>query len=365
MPEIDDSVVKSNLEKLAKSYKLELDEIIKIVLEKDYSVVGLQLPEGLKIYAETIKDHIEDRLQKQDHDLTVIISGEPCYGACDLVDDRYKQMGVEAIFHFGHAELPNLGQSEIPVYFIQTASTLELKNVLNKLITYMKKHEDEFGAKSKIGLITTVQHIHLLKIAKNFLEKNKFKTFIGKGDARIKFDGQVLGCNFSAATSIKNKVDLFLFIVSGNFHPLGVSLATGKQVIIADPYTNEIRDIKKIHETILRQRGGAIARAMDANAFGILISIKPGQNRQKLAMELKKLIKEHNKRSYLIALSEFEPLKLKAFKVDSFVSTGCPRIAIDDYLKYDAPILTPVELEIVLGEKNWEQYEFDQILADD
>jgi 2-(3-amino-3-carboxypropyl)histidine synthase len=363
--EIDKSVLRSNLKKLAKSYKLELDEIIKIVLEKGYTAIGLQLPEGLKIYAETIKDHIEDRIKKQGQDLTLIISGEPCYGACDLVGDQYKQMGVEAIFHFGHAELPNLGRSEIPAYFIQTASTLELKKVLDKVINYIKKHKKELGSNPKIGLITTVQHIHLLKKAMIFLDKNKFKTFIGKGDNRIKYDGQVLGCNFSAATSITKKVDFFIFIGSGNFHPLGVALATGQKVIIADPYTNEVRDIKKIHDTIMRQRGGAIARAMDANAFGILISIKPGQNRQKLAMGLKDLIREHNKRSYLIALNEFEPVKLKAFKVDTFVSTGCPRIAIDDYLKYDVPILTPVELEIVLGEKNWDQYEFDQILAND
>ena len=363
MSNIDKSVLRSNLQKLAKSYKLELDEIIKIILEKGYTVIGLQLPEGLKMYAETIKDHIEDRTQKQGQNVVIIISGEPCYGACDLADVQYKQMGVECIFHFGHAELPNLGRSEIPVYFVQTPSTLELNKVLNKVISYIQKHKQDLGSNPKLGLITTVQHIHLLKKAKIFFDKNKLKSFIGKGDDRIKYDGQVLGCNFSAAASISKKVDFFIFIGSGNFHPLGVALATGQNVIIADPYTNEVRDIKKIHDTIMRQRGGAIARAMDANAFGILISIKPGQNRQKLAMGLKDLIREHNKRSYLIALNEFEPIKLKAFKVDTFVSTGCPRIAIDDYLKYDVPILTPVELEIVLGEKNWEQYEFDQILA--
>ena len=64
-------------------------------------------------------------------------------------------------------------------------------------------------------------------------------------------------------------------------------------------------------------------------------------------------------------MDEFDPQKLKAFKVNSLVSVGCPRVAIDDYLKYDIPILTPVELEIVLGDKTWDQYEFDQILADE
>ena len=34
----------------------------------------------------------------------------------------------------------------------------------------------------------------------------------------------------------------------------------------------------------------------------------------------------------------------------------------DDYLKYKVPIITPVELEILLGKKKWEDYQFDQII---
>ena len=48
--------------------------------------------------------------------------------------------------------------------------------------------------------------------------------------------------------------------------------------------------------------------------------------------------------------------------IDSYVSTACPRIAIDDYMQYKAPIITPIELEIVLGIRQWEDYVFDQIL---
>ena len=50
------------------------------------------------------------------------------------------------------------------------------------------------------------------------------------------------------------------------------------------------------------------------------------------------------------------------YPVDAFVNTACPRIAIDDAVKYAKPLITPFELEVSLGEKNWENgYQFDEI----
>ena len=45
------------------------------------------------------------------------------------------------------------------------------------------------------------------------------------------------------------------------------------------------------------------------------------------------------------------------------MNTACPRIAIEDYLTYKQPILTPQEFEIVLGERPWSEYAFDEIRA--
>jgi 2-(3-amino-3-carboxypropyl)histidine synthase len=47
--------------------------------------------------------------------------------------------------------------------------------------------------------------------------------------------------------------------------------------------------------------------------------------------------------------------------IDCFVSTACPRIAIDDYMQYKVPIITPIELDILLGYKKWDDYIFDEI----
>ncbi len=50
------------------------------------------------------------------------------------------------------------------------------------------------------------------------------------------------------------------------------------------------------------------------------------------------------------------------YPVDAFVNTACPRIAIDDAVRYRKPLITPFELEVALGEKQWETgYMFDEI----
>jgi 2-(3-amino-3-carboxypropyl)histidine synthase len=324
-------------------YDFELENICKTILKKKYGTVGLQFPEGLKRYAGRIAEHIE-----RNCDVQVIISAEPCYGACDLDSG----MGIDLLVHFGHSSIPSI-KIDKPVLFIEVRSNLDVLKVVDKASRSLK---------GKLGLVTTVQHIDHLSIISTFLKKKGIGTVIGKGDDRIAYDGQVLGCNFSSATSILNEVDAYLFIGSGNFHPLGVALTTQKEVIAADPYSNEVRDIKKIKEKILRQRFGAIVRAENAKNFGILVGTKIGQRRWALARELNKLIKDHGKKALFLTMGNFDPSYLKSFDVDAWVSTACPRIAIDNYMRYEIPILTPVELKIVLNEMKWEEYKFDEIL---
>jgi 2-(3-amino-3-carboxypropyl)histidine synthase len=75
------------------------------------------------------------------------------------------------------------------------------------------------------------------------------------------------------------------------------------------------------------------------------------------------MIDSTGRKSLLITVDEFSPVPLQGFDLDCYVSTACPRIAIDDYLQYKKPIITPVELEIVLGRREWETYVFDEILS--
>jgi len=336
---------------LISDYDIDLEKVVKTIKNNNYKTIALQIPEGFKNYASKFVDFLEEKTNS-----TVIIIADPCYGACDIANIELLNLGVDFVIQIGHSELPNIGKYHIPMAFINALSKKEISKVVEKSLTYLEG--------KIIGIITTSQHVHRLNEVEDILKKNNFKPLISKGDKRISSKGQILGCNFSSATSLSKEVDCFLFIGSGTFHPLGILIDSKKPVIAADPYTNTVkkRELEELKDAILRQRYGAIANSKNSKKFGILIGIKRGQQRMKLVPELKKIIKDNNKESLVISLDFFSPESLEGFRdIDCFVSTACPRVAIDDYLRYKIPIITPIELEIVLGIRKWEDFKFDQI----
>jgi 2-(3-amino-3-carboxypropyl)histidine synthase len=327
-------------------YDFEIDRIVRIIKDENYKMVGLQFPEGLKDHAASVADEISSKAGCK-----VIISSDPCYGACDLADEEMKALGCEALFHFGHSEM--LEKLVIPVFYIEVRLEADPLPLIEKNLDRLSK---------RVGLITTVQHIQTLDRARDFLERKGFEVHVGEAKGRARYAGQVLGCSFGSATGIAKKVDCFLYIGSGNFHPLGVSLATGKPTLAFDPLVGEVRDMQEFKDKILRQRFAQIAKAKEAETFGIIIGEKKGQMRRGLALKIKEKLEKLGKKAYLISLREVSPENLLSFrKLDAFVSTACPRIAIDDAARYKQPLLTPVELEILLGEREWEDYGMDEI----
>ena len=333
------------------NYSINLEKAVNRINKKNIKKAALQIPEGLKSKSIEIVGYI-----KKNTKCDFFISADPCYGACDIPENRFKKLGIELIIHIGHTEIPDLSEGLIDIIFVNAELDVDISSKIDKAIKLLKG--------KKIGLLTTAQHLHKLDEVKKILKKNNFDVKISKGDSRISFPGQILGCNFSSATKIKKQVDSFLFIGSGTFHPLGVLINTKKPVIAFDPYTNQVKEkeLQDLKDSILRQRYGAIAKSKDAKTFGILIGTKKGQKRVDLSHKIKDLLDENNKKSYFITLDFFSSQSLEGFiDIDCYVLTACPRIAVDDYLSYKRPIITPIELEIMLGKKKWDEYKLDEI----
>jgi len=332
-------------------YDIDLEEAAKIINKKNYKKVSLQIPEGLKIHFTKFVEFLEEKTKAD-----VLISADPCFGACDQGCFEQKSLGIDFVIQIGHKPLYNSKKTSLPILFLNAKSDLDVSKVVEKAIPLLKD--------KKIGLVSTAQHAHKLDEIKKLLENKNFEIFIGKGDTRINQAGQILGCNFSSANAIAKDVDLFLFIGSGNFHPLGLMLTTKKKVIACDPYTNQVKskELEDLKDNVLRQRYGAIVRSKNARVYAILVGTKTGQQRVDLAYKIKEKLKSKEKKSFIFVLDNFTPAVIQSFLgIDCFISTACPRIAIDDYLQYKVPIITPIELDILIGFKKWEDYSFDEI----
>ncbi|MCK4901981.1 MAG: diphthamide biosynthesis enzyme Dph2 [Thermoplasmatales archaeon] len=332
-------------------YSIDVEKVVKTIKKEGYKTVALQLPEGLKTYSSQIAEFLENETN-----VTVIVSADPCFGACDIANYQLKNLGVEFVIQIGHTSIPEIKDILIPTAFINALSKKDVTQVIEKSISLLEG--------KKIGIVTTAQHLHTLDTVKDILKKHNFDPIISEGDERTATKGQILGCNFSTGMNIANEVDSFLFVGSGNFHPVGLLLSSKKPVIAADPYENAVRkqELEELKDTLLRQRYGAIANSKNAKKFGILIGLKQGQQRMDLSHKIKNMLEDLNKKSIFIAMDHFSPMILEGFRnIDCFISTACPRIAIDDYMQYKIPILTPIELDVLLGIKKWEDYQFDEI----
>ena len=324
-------------------FDFELETISRWISDGGYASVALQMPEGLKIRAPEISEFIE-----RETGAVPVIVGRPCYGACDLFD--YHEW-ADALIHFGHSPIPSQGDDP-NVLYIESRSDAEVDESIIGSLSRLPE---------RIGLLATVQYLGLIPKVKGMLESSGREVRVGEGDRRICHPGQVLGCNCSAAESVDADVDGYLFIGEGDFHPLAAAFGMEKPVLVLNPVTGEVRDMSETRDRILRRRFAAIQGARDAERFLVIVCSKVGQNRSGLADEMVSLLRRHGRTAHKVVIEEINPTALMSYQVDAFVNTACPRIAMDDAARYPKPMLTPPELEIALGEREWGQYVFDQI----
>ena len=331
---------------------VDIDSAVKAALKRKAKSVLLQVPEGLKRHAGEMARAFERK------GFSVTLIGDPCYGACDLALGTIGRVGSDSctgydkdiLVHVGHTPIGLDGDDG--VIFVEAVSSAPVGTVVQQALPLL-------GA--KVGLVSTAQHTHMLAAATALVRKAGKKAFVGKGDKRVKYPGQVLGCNASVARSVASRVDSFLFIGTGTFHPIAVALATGKPTIAADPLSGEVQDVGPLAERILRRRHGLIAVASKAQNFGIILCTKPGQRREAEALALARKIRKTGRSARVVTANEIEPWRFKGFGFDALVSTACPRLAIDDCAKFGVPLLTRIEAEIAIGDRIWEDYQFDEI----
>ena len=322
-----------------REWDYELDRIVSAVEEREADTVGLQFPEGLKRRGPAVADDLRKILPDR---VSVLISGQPCYGACDL--DTHLMRRTDVFVHFGHSPMKESDK----IIYVPLFSNVDVTPIMEQAMDEQLADPDEDDA---VGLVTTAQHMNKFEEMREYLEDRGYTVETRRGDERLTHEGQVLGCNYASA---EVDADRILYVGGGKFHPLGLAMEhPEKHVVIADPVNNVVTVAD--NEKFMKQRYASVHKAMNAEEWGIIFCTKIGQGRWEKAQE----IVENNDDAYLITMDEITPDRLKNFGLDAYVNTGCPRITTDDGPQFDSPMLTPGEYEIAIGEKPLEDLEFD------
>jgi len=322
-------------------YNLELPKVFEEIRRRGSRRVLLQLPDGLRPSAFQLAGAIREATGAQ-----VFLSGDSCYGACDLASRQAREVGADLLVHVGHSPMVETG--EVPVIYVHAEVDVDVGRLVEESLPYL-------GEYRRVGVVTTVQHVHQVHEVAQELERRGFEARVGPGDGKAPSAGQVLGCHYGAALRVAEDVDAFLYVGGGRFHPLGLALTTGKPVVAADPYSGSVAAVKP--EDLMgfaKRRMAAIAAARDAGVVGILVSSKPGQAALEVAEDLERRFRDRGVEVALIYLDEVRAEHLNNFtEPQAFVVTACPRVAVDGVSGVDRPMLTVREAHVALGCLDW------------
>ena len=299
----------------------------------------LQFPQGLKSKA------LEEsaKFEKDGHE--IFLSASPCWGACDLALDEAKKLKADKLVHYGHAQfgerkVKGAGRLEIEyrLYPI-TVDLAVMHNALAQLAPY-----------KRLALVTTVSHIHPLDEMKKILREgdkaHPHEVLTAKGAMAI-LEGQVLGCDSSAADKLASKVDAIIYFGGGEFHPLGIK--SNKPIFAVNPYARSAAQINDLIEKKRKKESGMLIAASQAKRIGILASTKPGQFNLRAAENAKKkLLAVGVQQVSILVGNEFDFDSIKDFNsFDAYITAACPRL-IDDAERLDKPILNLAQLPKLL-----------------
>ena len=144
----------------------------------------------------------------------IVLAADPCYGACDLVHDKMQRMGVELVAHMGHSQM-NI-DSGMPTQFINV--TYDGDPAIDPVLPILAEHhaiavqrlanaqtEGDISSEdaqdrfldavgrvapltgTKLGLVGSIQHLHLIFDYKERLEAAGFEVEVPVGGARLTF----------------------------------------------------------------------------------------------------------------------------------------------------------------------------------
>ena len=128
-----------------REWDYELDRILEIIKKKEAKTVGLQFPEGLKRRGPKIVSDIKNGVGQ---DVVVAISGQPCYGACDIDTHLLKRSDI--FIHFGHSPM----KTSDKIIYVPLYSNVEVIPIMKLALEKLENSD----VNPNIGLVTTTQH---------------------------------------------------------------------------------------------------------------------------------------------------------------------------------------------------------------
>ena len=324
---------------LVSGYRVEVEEASRWIKANRIRRVLLQAPSGLRRVAIRLANELSEHLED------IFLDCGSCWGGCDLAVYRASAVGADGILHLGHARF--LEKDPIPTFYLECrrADPKPLLEMLDSL-------EDRVRRLGTIGLGMAVQWLDHIEAVRERLTSLGLETRVGEPSPPLRYAGQVLGCYYNPLLRLSKAVKGYL-IIGSRFHGLGLALQTRKPVYSLDPEFRRVYDSSSEAEKLLKSRYAYIERFRRIEEVGVILSIKPGQYRPRLARRLVSLLRSRGKHAEVLVMDDVSLDRLRDSGFRGFVNTACPRLSIEDQMGFEDPILLPAEALVAVGEMLW------------
>ncbi|XP_063235532.1 2-(3-amino-3-carboxypropyl)histidine synthase subunit 1 [Bacillus rossius redtenbacheri] len=323
---------------LPDNYNFEIHKTIWRVRQLAAKRVALQMPEGLVMFATTICDIIEEFTEAD-----TVIMGDVTYGACCIDDFTARALNVDLLVHYGHSCLIPIDRTAgIKMLYVFVDVKIDALHFLDTVRLNFPSH-------MRLGLVSTIQFAATLHTVAAELEQEGYKVVVPQ--SRPLSPGEILGCT----APIIADVDLFIYLGDGRFHLEAAMIANPQlRAFRYDPYAKKFTEEFYDHEAMRSARKQAVVTASAAKRYGLILGTLGRQGSPKVMEHFQELLSELSRDSVTVLLSEIFPDKLRLFPdVDAWVQVACPRLSIDWGRAFPAPLLTPYEAAVALGEAGW------------
>ncbi|ESK97467.1 diphthamide biosynthesis protein 1 [Moniliophthora roreri MCA 2997] len=314
---LEDVELNEAIKLLPSNYSFEIHKTIWHIRKNESKMVGLQMPEGLQMFACVISDIIE-----RFTDALTTILGDVTYGACCVDDYTAVALGCDLLVHYGHSCLVPMDQTTIKTLYVFVEISIDSDHLHHTIRRNFPDDRDLFresllgsedeqrklpagtqistvtphlriegptsdsnpspveqpmsrtSQPTRLALVSTIQFVAALQRLKEDLSDSLLPETTASSSASALWSGEysctiprskplspgeILGCT---APGLGEDVDAIIYLGDGRFHLESIMIANPSVPAFRyDPYSKKLTWERYEHTEMRRIRGDAIRKA--------------------------------------------------------------------------------------------------------
>lgn len=240
---------------LPSNYNFEIPKTIWRIKELCAKRVGLQMPEGLLMFATTIADIIESVTGSD-----VVIMGDVTYGACCIDDLTAKALNIDLLVHYGHSCLIPIDRtSSVKFLYVFVDIKIDPEH-------FVETVKYNFDKTEKFAFVSTIQFVTTLQAAAEKLRLCGYSITVPQ--IKPLSPGEILGCT----APIVKDATIIIYLGDGRFHLEAILIANPTiRAYKYDPYQKKFTEEVYNHKLMRCNRSKAIELSKDKELFGLIL----------------------------------------------------------------------------------------------